>query len=41
MTYDTGSYDIIPFNYNGVELQAPKEFCINFDEKKLRAAGFG
>lgn len=38
---DDGSYNIAEGVYKGVALEAPVEFWKDFDEKKLRATGFG
>lgn len=41
MTRATGVYDIVSQPYQGVLIEAPVEFWREFDEKKLKDAGFG
>lgn len=38
---DDGSYSLTEGTFQGVTLEGPIEFWKDFDEKKLRDAGFG
>jgi hypothetical protein len=41
MVRDDGAYNLVEGEYKGVKLEAPFSFWEEFDEARLRAAGYG